>query len=136
MYKAGEQSTRVGAAWFMNPAIFGAIVGLTDSNGNPLVVQSAQETPRPLLLGRPVHLTNVLDVTGTTGGQGQFGSIFFGDPQTLIFGIAAALRMGVSEHAQWATDQLDFKITQRVGFTVATPGAWTEGINYQIIGGV
>lgn len=136
MYAAGEESTRVGAAWFMNPGIFGSIVGLIDSNGRPLVMDgNIQNSPFPTLLGKPTYLTNVLDVTGTTGGQGQLGSIFFGDPQTLIFGMAAALRMGVSEHAQWATDQLDFKITQRVGFTVATPGAWTEGINYQIIGG-
>ncbi len=127
MYGAGEQSTRLGAAWFMSPAIFSTIVGLTDSNGMPIVqFANVQNAPFPNLLGAPVYLTNVLDVAKTVGGDPNNGSVYFGDPQTLIFGMNRALRFGVSEHVLWATDRLDFKITQRVGFTVANPAAWTE----------
>ena len=127
MYGAGEQSTRLGAAWFMSPAIFSTIVALTDSNGMPIVqFANVQNSPFPNLLGAPVYLTNVLNVAKTVGGDPNNGSVYHGDPQTLLFGMNRSLRFGVSEHVLWTTDRLDFKITQRVGFTVANPGAWTE----------
>ena len=136
MFAAGEDSTRKGAAWFMNPALFGSIYNLTDSNGRPLVLDgNIQNAPFPTLLGRPVYLTNVLDVTKTVGGVSNNGSIYFGDPNTLIFGMKRDMRFEVSEHAQWATDKLDLKVTMRVGYTVANPAAWTEGLGFVKLGG-
>ena len=63
------------------------------------------------------RLTNVLAVNKTVGDDPNNGSVYFGDPQTLIFGMNRALRFGVSEHALWSTDRLDFKMTTRVGYT-------------------
>jgi HK97 family phage major capsid protein len=138
MFAAGEESTRQGAAWFMNPQLFASVVGLVDSNGQPIFqYANVQGSPYPTLLGKPVFNTNVLSVAGTaTGGEtDNLGTIYFGDPMTLIWGDRSGLRFDVSEAPNWGTGKIDMRIIIREGFTVGTPAAWTKGVKYVKLGG-
>lgn len=135
MYKAGEESTRTGAAWFMNPQIFGNIVGLTDTNGQPIFqYANVQNSPYPTILGRPVYLSNVLTVALTVGGVSSCGTIFFGDPRTLVFGEHTGMRFDVTDQVNWATGQFDMRLIGRWGFVVGLPAAWCVGLGMKKVG--
>jgi HK97 family phage major capsid protein len=137
-YAGSEAVSRQGAAWFMHSAVFGSIVNLQEDSttqGTPILMGHGIAGPASMsLLGYPVYLTDVLDVAQTVSVP-NCGDIYFGNPQDLIFGINREMRFGVSEHAQWTSDKLDFKVTGRFGFTVGVPSKWTQGVGFVKLGG-
>ena len=135
LFSAGEQSTRVGAGWFMNPKIFATIVGLVDSNGQPIFQYANVPGQVPFqLLGFPCYLTTAASVDITRGSTASTGNIYFGDPRKLVFGDRTAMRFEVSDQVNWATDQIDARMIGRWGFTVGTPAAWTKLVGATLLG--
>ena len=127
MFAAEEKSTRVTAVWWMHPAIFASVVGMVDSNGQPIFqYANVPGAPYGSILGRPVMPTSALSVDITRGATGSTGNIYFGPPQKLIFGIRRGFRWDVTDQVNWATDQFDMRLMGRFGFTVATPAAFAK----------
>ena len=130
MYAAGEQSSREGAAWFVKPAIMAEVVGLTDSNGQPIFqYANVQGSPYPTILGRPVFMTNVLTTT-SLGGVAS-GNFYFGDPMTLLLGTRTDMAWDVSDAPNWAKYQLDMRLVGRFGGAVGVASAWTKLVGAQ-----
>ncbi len=131
MFKAGQRSTRTQAAWFMHPNIFAAVVGLVDSNGQPIFqMVGMPNLPEERILGRPVYTSAAMSVSITRGSTGSTGNIYFGPTNKLIFGDRMGLRWEVTNLVNWAKDQIDARLIGRFGFTIATPAAFTK-----IVGG-
>ena len=127
VFSAGEESTREGAAWFMSPKIFATVVGLVDSNGQPIFqYANVPGMARREILGYPVYLTNALSTTITRGSTGNTGNIYFGNPANLIFGDRLGMRWDVTDAVNWGTGQIDMRLLCRHGFTVGRPAAWTK----------
>lgn len=131
IYSAKFASTRAGAAFVMHPAIFASIIGLTDTNGQPIVqLMNVPGTIQERLLGYPVYLTSALSITITRGATGNTGNVYFGPMQKLLLGVRRGLQWDVTDQVNWATDQIDCRMIGRFGFTVATPGVFSK-----IVGG-
>jgi len=127
VFAGGEESTRMGSAFFMSPKIFATVVGLVDTSGQPIFqYANVPGSYAKTILGFPVFATNVLSTDITRGTTGSTGNIYFGDPRKLIFGDRSGLRFEVTDQVGWANDQIDARMIGRWGFTIATPASWTK----------
>ncbi len=122
VFAAGENSSRMGAQFFCKPSVYAKTLGLTDSQGMPIVkLGTVEGSPAFSLLGFPVNLQNGLASSTTTG-----ANLYFGPPRSAIYGDRRAMTFGVSEHSKWGTDQLDFKMTGRWGYVVGVPADFAK----------
>lgn len=127
IFAARQRSSRVNARWFMSPELFGAIVGMTDTNGQP-VVQFGRVPNEivPQILGFPVEVVSSLSVAITRGSTGNTANAYFGPPNTVLFGDRMGIRWDVSDAPNWATYEIDARLIKRTGIVTGVPTAWTK----------
>lgn len=127
VWKARQRASRNGARWFGAPEVFGALEGMVDSNGQPIVrYGQVQEGLVRNLLGFPVESVSSLSVTITRGATGGTSNLYFGPPITIIIGDRNGMSFDVSDAPNWATYQLDMRLVKRTGIVVGVPTAWTK----------
>jgi HK97 family phage major capsid protein len=111
----------------MHPKQWAKVLGLVDSNGQPIVrLGMVQAGPPMSLMGRPVILTSAISVNVTRGSTGSTSNIYYGPPEKLYLGVRNGLRFDVTDQVNWASYAMDMRVVGRFGFAVAVPGAWTK----------
>jgi HK97 family phage major capsid protein len=127
IFAARQRSSRIGARWFMSPELFGKIIGMVDSNGQPIVQYGRVPNEiMPQILGFPVELLSTLDIAITRGSTGNTANAYFGPPTTVLFGDRMGVRWDVSDAPNWATYEMDARLVKRTGIVVGVPTAWTK----------
>jgi len=125
--KAAESYTRDDGIFVCGPGVYAKILGLTDTNGQPIVRLGAVENqPGNTLFGRPIVVSNRLGVTTIGAGTNSVGSLYFGPPSALVFGTRRALRFDVSDQVNWEKYQADCRLVGRFGYVVGIGGAWAK----------
>lgn len=136
-YTALEMASRVGARWFLPPAIMTRLIttradsgfAAGDNAGLVLFLPTQEgfgSGVPPGLIGYPyaVHsgiLTNRAVGTGTNR-----TSMYFGPPNTIIFGDLLGFSIDLNPWSKFSTFQIDIRGVKRTGILVAVPTAWTK----------
>jgi HK97 family phage major capsid protein len=124
---ASERQPRNEGIWVCGPAVYAQIIGLVDSNGQPIVRFGAVEgTPSGMLLGRPIVVSARLPKTTVGAGTVSVGGLYFGPPNALLFGNRMGMRWDVTDQVSWATYQGDARMIGRFGYVVGVPTAWVK----------
>ncbi|RMF18879.1 MAG: phage major capsid protein, partial [Deltaproteobacteria bacterium] len=127
LYKAQHASTRNNAAWFMHPDIAATIVGMVDSNNQPVFhFGGADRTPTEMILGRPLYTVPALSRTQTKGTSTDCSTIYFGPWRKGLFGIRRQLTFEVTNQASFTTDEVDFRMIGRFDCAFPVPSAFTK----------
>jgi HK97 family phage major capsid protein len=124
---ANESQPRTQGIWVCGPAVYAQIIGLTDTNGQPIVkFGSVEAAPSGSILGRPVIVSARLPKTTIGAGTNSVGSLYFGPPNALLFGNRMGMRWDVTDQVSWATYQGDARMIGRFGYVVGVPTAWVK----------
>jgi len=124
---AGEGIVRQDGIFVCPPAVYAAILGLTDTNGQPVVrLGTVEGQPNNTLFGRPIIVSNRLAKTTVGAGTVSVGSLYYGSPSALLFGIRQGMRWDVSDQVNWAKYQADARMVGRFGYVVGVPTAWVK----------
>jgi HK97 family phage major capsid protein len=127
VFKARHRSSRNNARWYMSPEIFGAIQGMVDTNGQPIVKYgTVPYSIAPTLLGYPVEVISSMSIATTRGSTGNTSNVYFGPPEAIIFGDRLGTRWDVSDAPNWGTWEIDARLIKRTGIVVAVPTAFTK----------
>ena len=122
---AGEGASVEDGTWIMSPAVWGKVLGMVDSNGQPIVkLMSVEDSPKNTILGRPVIVSNRL--SSYTVGSDATGNIYYGPLKALTFGSRAGMSWEVTDQVHWANYQMDARLVARFGYVVGVPAAWTK----------
>jgi HK97 family phage major capsid protein len=123
--KAGEGITRGDGIFVCGPGVFQKIIGLVDTNGQPIVkLGTVENQPNNTILGRPIVVTNRLPAYTVGAGTVSVGSLYYGSPSGLIFGNRRAMTFEVTNAVHWGTYQGDCRLIGRFGYVVGVPAAW------------
>jgi HK97 family phage major capsid protein len=124
---ASESQPRLQGIWVCGPALYAQVVGLIDSNGQPIVkFGTVEAAPSGSILGRPVVVSARLPKTTIGAGTNSVGSLYFGPPKALIFGNRTNMRWDVTDTVSWSTYQADARMVGRWGFAVGVPTSWVK----------
>jgi HK97 family phage major capsid protein len=124
---AGEGITRRDGIFVCGPAVYAQILGLTDTNGQPVVrLGTVEGQPNNTLFGRPIIVTNRLPKTTVGAGTVSVGGLYYGSPSALLFGNRQGMRWDVSDQVNWAKYQADARMVGRFGYVVGVPTAWVR----------
>ncbi|MBP7570900.1 MAG: phage major capsid protein [Acidobacteria bacterium] len=127
VYKAYQASTRQNASFVMHPAMFMAIVGLVDTNGQPIFqYANVPNTVPERVLGYPAYLSSNLSIAITRGSTGSTGNIYFGPMKQMLLGQRKGFTWDVTDQVNWAKDQFDARLVSRWGFGVPKPAHFTK----------
>ncbi len=124
LFFALPQQYHSGAAFFGGSQMMQFLSTIVDGNGRPIfapgmaapqVVGDTYPGAIGTIFGRPVYLVPLAT-----------GSLMVGDPS--YYGIldGGALTIRASEHVGWATDTIQWKITERIDGAVLLADAWRE----------
>jgi HK97 family phage major capsid protein len=124
---ATESQPRNDGVWVCGPAVYAQIIGLVDSNGQPIVRFGDVTSAIPgTLLGRPIVVSARLPKTTVGAGTVSVGSLYFGPPNALLFGNRMGMRWDVTDQVSWSTYQGDARMVGRFGYVVGVPTAWVK----------
>jgi HK97 family phage major capsid protein len=127
IFKARQRASRVNARWIMAPEQFGAIAGMVDSNGQPIVQYGRVPNEIvPQILGFPVEIISTISITTTRGSTGGTSNVYFGPPTAIIFGDRTGMRWDVSDAPGWNKYQMAARLVKRTGIVIGVPTAWTK----------
>ena len=135
---AGPQQSRRNAAWIMNSQTAGYLVGVSDSDGRPLL--NAEDIGRILsrqvgegvglgegtILGNPVFTSDEIAVTA---GTPDTANVYYGNFRGLIFGDRTGIDFAVSEHVAFTTAQIKLRVIKRTAILVAIPSYFTKWVS-------
>jgi HK97 family phage major capsid protein len=126
--KAGEADPRDNGIFVCNPAMYGTLIGLSDSNGSPILrLGTAEGRPADTVIGRPIVCSARLAAATTIGaGTNLTAALYFGPPSALLFGVRQGMRWDVSDQVNWAKYQADARMVGRFGYVVGVPTAWVK----------
>lgn len=125
---ASEQAARDDGVWIMSPNGYAQVIGLVDSNNQPIVHfgTASQETAAGSILGKEIIVSaalgggdNLDDSTNTAT------KILFGPLSTFTAGTRMGMSWDVTDQVSWANYQADARLVGRFGGRVTVPGAWT-----------
>lgn len=125
--KAGEGITRNDGVFVCGPGVYAQIIGLTDTNGQPIVrLGTVEGQPNNTLFGRPIVVSNRLPATTIGAGTASVGGLYYGSPSALLFGVRQGMRWDVTDQVNWAKYQADARMVGRFGYVVGVPTAWVK----------
>jgi len=123
----GERYTRDQGIWVCGPGVYANIIGMTDTNGNPIVkFGTVESAPSGSILGRPLIVSNRMGLTTIGAGTNSVGNLYFGPPSALLFGVRQGMRWDVTDQVSWATYRADARMVGRFGYVVGIPTAWVK----------
>lgn len=133
---AGPQGSRRGASWVMNSQTAGHLVGVSDSNGKPLLntedigrvisagVGAGVGLGEGTILGNPVFTSDEIAVTAATP---DTANVYYGNFRGgLIYGDRTGVDFMVSPHVAFQTAQLKLRIIKRTAILVGVPSYFTK----------
>lgn len=134
-WTAAEASSRDNAYWFWNHKIQIQLVGTRVGAGGavdlPMFIPPlggiAAAAP-PSLLGFPYRVHSGLRTNVTAGTGTTLCNMYFGPPQTIIFGDLLGFSIELNPWSKFSTFQIDIRGVKRTGILVAVPSAWTKYI--------
>lgn len=125
--KGAERFTRDQGVFVCGPGVYAQIIGLVDTNGQPVVrLGTVEGQPNNTLFGRPIIVSNRIPATTIGAGTVSVGGLYFGPMAALMFGVRTGFRWDVSDQVSWATYQADARMVGRFGFVVGIPTAWAK----------
>lgn len=125
--KAGEGTAIRGGTFVCGPGVYAQIIGLVDSNGQPVVrLGTVEGQPNNTLFGRPIIVSNRMTVTTVGAGTNSVGNLYYGPMNALLFGTRQGFRWDVTDQVNWAKYQADARMVGRFGFVVGVPTAWAK----------
>jgi HK97 family phage major capsid protein len=128
--KSGQGNQRNDGIFVCGPGVYTQIIGLVDTNGQPVVrLGTVEGQPNNTLFGRPIVVSSMLGPYTIGAGTASVGSLYFGPPSALLFGLRKGITWDVSEQVNWAKYQADARMVGRFGYVVGVPAAWTKQIN-------
>ena len=138
-YAARSRTTRRLARWFMAPEAMSKVVGLrADSgfaadDGKGLPIFMFGNVPNgipPTILGFPNEVHDGISITRTKGASGAtLTNIYFGPPQTIVFGDRTGMSWDTSDAPGFKSYQLAMRLIKRTAIGVALPAAWVRVID-------
>jgi HK97 family phage major capsid protein len=121
--------TRSDGIWVCGPAVYAQILGLVDTNGQPIVrLGTVEGQPNNTLFGRPIIVSARLPKQTVGAGPVSTGNLYFGTPSSLLFGTRTGMRWDVTDQVSWGTYQADARLVGRFAYVVGVPTAWTKQI--------
>lgn len=118
MYAGMVPSALKRAIWVISPSMVPELFDLKSKvlnqggtdwvGGSPFFVSGAQESPNMTIYGRPVFVSEHLNVLG------QEGDIVFLDPKGYVIGNRTELKIDSSIHVAFTSDKIYFRFIRRV----------------------
>ncbi len=140
-YKARQKNSRRGAIYFIPTTIWGSLVGAraagaasADGEGQFLFAPAAGITVQPtnaILGSRVIEHSGILE-DRSKGTQSDLSNLYYGPPQTIIFGDRLGMQVDLNPFSKFANFQTDIRALKRTGILVGVPTAWTRLINIDI----
>lgn len=134
-FAAQQQSAIASGALFMHPLTWKAIlqartdaVTAADGKGLPLVqdVVAGIGGSQRRFGGFPVFLSTAILTNRTVGTGTNRTNLYFGPPQSIIFGDLLNFRIDLNPYSKFSTYQIDVRGIARTGILVGVPSAWTK----------
>ncbi|HEV8198760.1 MAG TPA: phage major capsid protein [Candidatus Polarisedimenticolia bacterium] len=126
MFKGLQRSSRANGRWFMHPGVYKNLLTNVDTTTQPIIAFSNNaQTPTDgripfSITGFPVELSAVIstqDSVYTTS-----SSIYFLDPQRVLYGDLIGMRFDIDPYGLFSTDQVRIRVLQRLGILVPVGG--------------
>jgi HK97 family phage major capsid protein len=126
---ASEQSSIGGGTFVCGPAVYAKIIGLIDTNGQPVVrLGTVEGQPNQTLFGRPIIVSARLPKVTLGAGTNSVGGLYYGPMSSLLFGTRQGMRWDVTDQVNWAKYQADARMVGRFGYVVGVPTAWVRNL--------
>lgn len=115
-FKAGTNGSRRNAIFVMHHDAVSQFLQVSGTDGRPVfelggpAYRSAEGDGS--LISKPLYTTDVI----------ASGTAFFGPMDSVAVGERSGYIIGVSEHVNWSTGQIDVRVIKRAGLVVANPG--------------
>mgnify|MGYP001569822168 CR=1 FL=1 len=117
VYLASHKATRMGAYWIMPPNVFRQVVGITDTNGQPVFQYANVPNAIPeRILGYPVVIDSALSKTNAIK-SGSL-SIYFGPPGKIVFGDLAGMEFALDPYGLFTTYGTRLRLIKRTGIVI------------------
>lgn len=132
IFKARERATRENAKWWMAPETMGKIVGMVDSNGQP--IYKFGEVPGRIsmtVLGFPVEVHSAISASRTKGSSSTLSNLYFGPPRNFILGNRMGMSWDVSDAPGFDAASVHMRLLTRVALNMAVPQAFTRNIELE-----
>lgn len=131
--KAGEFYARDQGIFVCGPGVYAQIIGMVDTNGQPVVrLGTVEGQPNNTLFGRPIVVSNRLLAYTVGAGPNSVGTLFFGPPSALLFGVRSNMQWDVTDQVHWSNYQVDARLVGRFAFVTGVPTAWAFQKDIQI----
>ena len=147
-WKGRKRSTRRDSVWIAAPEIVAQIEGLRwdGATANDKIggffytptqglgsIQGTGLVPEGILHSFPIIGHDQLAVNRVVGGGSNCSNMYFGPwKSSVIIGDLLGLSFAVSEHTQWATNQLDLRMLKRTASLVSVPENLTKQTGLKI----
>jgi HK97 family phage major capsid protein len=134
VFKARERSSRAGAKFFLAPEAMGKIVGLVDTQGQPIVqFGNVPGAFAASILGFPCEVHSVIRADRTYGTGTGGSNIYFGPPSQIVIGDRMGMAWDVSDIPGFSTAEVHMRLIARLAIAVAVPKAFTKHEQYKAV---
>lgn len=118
-----ESASIENGVWIVSPRGYAEILGLADTQGQPIVkLGTVEQSPAGTLLGRPIIVSARWAGAGLLdNATNDTTSIIYGVPSSLLFGTRMGLRWDVTDQFNWEKFQMDARLVGRYGMIVGVP---------------
>lgn len=131
--KAQQGSVIRGGTWVCGPSVYAKIIGLVDTNGQPIVrLGTVEGAPNNTLFGRPIIVSSAMTVNTLGAGTNSVGNLYYGQMSALLFGTRQGLQWDVSDQFHFSTYQADARMVGRFGYVVGVPTAWVRNLGIAV----
>jgi len=117
IYLASHTITRAQASFVMAPKLFRQIVGITDTNGQPVLqYANVPNAIRESILGYPVIVDSALTKTSAIKTLSQ--SAYFGPMNKIVFGDLAGMEFALDPYGLFTSYGTRLRVIKRTGIVV------------------
>lgn len=117
VYLATQRATRMGAYFIMAPNVFRQVVGITDTNGQPVFQYANVPNAIPeRILGYPVVIDSALSKTNAIK-SGSL-SLYFGPLGKIVFGDLAGMEFALDPYGLFTTYGTRLRLIKRTAITI------------------
>lgn len=129
IYKASHRVSRLNAMFFMHPFVVKNIVGLIDTNGQPIfkfgtVQEALMGAPRAQILGYPVQEVSSLSITQTDKTQST-SRVYFGPPAKILYGDLSGMDFMIDPYGKMDSVLTRVRVTKRTAIVVPVGSYYT-----------
>jgi len=134
VFKARERASREGARFFVSPETMGKIVGLVDTQGQPIVqFGNVPNAFAASILGFPVEVHSVIRADRTYGTGTGGSNVYFGPPKQIVIGDRMGMAWDVSDIPGFTTGEVHMRLIARLAIAIAVPKAFSRHANYKAV---